>query len=104
MAFDMYMRYGLFTKKEQIHHHEEFILQMMEEGEYPDANFLWENFYNGPKIDPEMANRLVHELLEFRSTHENHSQIKSIKSFVDRLVVFFSKAYTKKVTIRCHSD
>ncbi len=30
---------------------------------FPKLNWVWENFYDGPIINPETANDLVHELI-----------------------------------------
>ncbi|MEL7001794.1 MAG: hypothetical protein AAFN93_03565 [Bacteroidota bacterium] len=105
MAFDMHFQNRGVKRKEKIDHHEEFIFQLMEGDEkYPIANFIWENFYNGPQISTEKSNQLVHELLQFKNESVKHNQFKQIQSIVDRLTLFFSAAYRNKVSIMCISD
>ena len=78
MAFDMYFLVGLVKKTERVDHHEEFIFQWMDgDDQYPDANFIWENFYNSPQIDAERSNQLVHELLQLVSPRNTISLRKS---------------------------
>ena len=105
MAFDMHFQTKEVKKKEKIDHHEEFIFQLMEgDNKYPNANFIWENFYNGPQIDAEKSNQLVHELLQLKSESTKHNQFKEIRFIVDRLVLFFSAAYRNNVSITSISD
>ena len=105
MAFDMYFRVGAVKRREKVDLHEEFILQLMDEDDkYPTANFLWESFYNGPQLNPDQSNQLVHELLLLKSESTNHHQFKLITTVVDRLVIFFSTAYRNNVSITCISD
>jgi len=63
MAFDIY----LGNESTFIDHHEELLFEIVNDDEkYPNLNWLWENFYNGPSISAERANDLVHELISVR--------------------------------------
>lgn len=105
MAFDMHSGANSSYSQEKVAHHEEFIFQLMEGKEaYPTANYIWDNFYKSPKIDPEKSGKLVHELLNLKSFHKNSPQSKLIISLVDRLVLFFNQAYISQTEITCHSD
>ncbi|PWK53972.1 hypothetical protein C8D97_102364 [Pleionea mediterranea] len=49
MAFDLY----LGKERAFIDHHEEGIFSAInDESRYPKLNWLWEEFYNGPLIQP----------------------------------------------------
>jgi len=105
MAFDMFFIADSSKTKEKINHSEEFIFHLLDgNNEYPEINLLWENFYNGPEIDSERSNRLVHELLKLKNEFSKHNQYKLIQFIVDRLLIFFSIAYTKRVIVTCISD
>lgn len=89
---------------EAIHHHEESIFSLIEEdGEFPQLWQLWENFYNDPRLSPESSNRITHELISLRSVAESLQMKHEIK-IIDRLMVFFSKAYQSNSEIKCISD
>ncbi|NEQ50766.1 MAG: hypothetical protein F6K11_11625 [Leptolyngbya sp. SIO3F4] len=97
MAFDMYAE----EKHEKIDHHEEYIFSFISESSAsPNLNWLWNNFYNGPTISPEVANGLVHELIQLKAmvtTPTDHG-------LIDRLLIFLSFAHLNKISIRCVSD
>jgi hypothetical protein len=97
MAFDMYLK----SERVSIEHYEEdLFLLINEDNEYPKLMELWENYYNGPRINPGEANDMVHELIRLRSLIDD----KSILSVVDKLLPFFSKAYKLQESINCVSD
>ncbi len=101
MAFDMY----LAEKAEEISHHEESLLELIsEDDDYPTLNWLWEEFYNGPAIRPELANQLVHELIRLKGVLKHDSNNKQFLHTIDRLLPFFSNAYQSNQTIKCMSD
>lgn len=97
MAFDMY----LGKKREQIHAHDESLFSAIAGNpNFPHLNWLWENFYKSPRINPSDSNLLVHELISFKGSNSD----KSIDFLVDRLISFFSDAYVTGGSIVCSSD
>lgn len=91
MPFDM----TAGKKRESISHPEEAILVLCyQDGgseEFPELSLLWEEFYDGPRIDPDRALRIAKEL---------RSATPSIKESLDsaltdsalRLARFFQEA------------
>ena len=87
--------------REKIDHHEENLLSMVREDEnFPKLSWLFDEFYNGPQINPECSNELVHELINLKGLNSD----KSLVHTIDRLMLFFSKAYNQKKIIICKSD
>ncbi|TQV73842.1 hypothetical protein FLL45_13315 [Aliikangiella marina] len=101
MAFDLY----LGKERACIEHHEEGIFSAItDDSRYPKLNRLWEEFYNGPLIQPGTANELVHELINLRTEMSNQVDSKHLVLAIDRLLPFLSKAYKSEEQIRCVSD
>jgi len=101
MAFDFY----LDKERTFIDHHEEGLFELINDDEkYPRLNWLWENFYNGPEIDPAVANELVHELIALRQNLVGKTDYKYVLHTIDRILPFISKAYTRDKSIKCMSD
>ena len=97
MAFDMYLN----NVKTSINHYEEGLFSRINEDErFPKLNWLWEKFYNSPKIIPEISNELVHELILLRSLEGANS----FDLVIDRLMTFFSQAHTTNQVIETQSD
>ncbi len=100
MAFDMYCR----NRKESIGHHEEEFFSYINENEsYPELNAMWKNLYDGPRIDSDQSNRIVHELVALRAILSDADR-KRYSSLVDRLQLFFSHSYLSKEFVRCVGD
>lgn len=100
MAFDMY----LGEKREAIEYYEEGLFSIVSEDErFPKLNWLWENFYNGPRIEPNVSNEIVHELIQVRTVFLESGDKTSLKC-VDRLLPFFSESYKTDTQVRCASD
>lgn len=90
--------------KEAIQHHEEEIFSMIvEDDAFPQLNRIWEQFYDGPQIFPDHANKLVHELIALKEKRISEEEKHMIYT-IDRLISFFSKAYTSNKQIYCISD
>ncbi len=86
--------------REKVDHYEENILIMVHEHEgFPKLSWLFDEFYNGPKINPECSNELVHELINLKASNSD----KSLVHTIDRFMLFFSKAYKQNKTIICQS-
>jgi hypothetical protein len=101
MAFDMY----LGKERESINHQEEGLFEIIFDDEsYPKLNTVWEDYYNGPLIQPNKANDLVHELVALRIQIVGNDKLKYLIRIIDRLVPFLSKAYRTDKEIRCVSD
>ncbi|MCW8936020.1 MAG: hypothetical protein OQK98_14995 [Gammaproteobacteria bacterium] len=101
MAFDMY----LDNRREKIDYHEEGIFNLIEDNEdFPKLNYIWREFYDSPKITPETANELVHELLALNELVAKNKKYGHFESIIKRLVPFFSAAYRGGKTIECAGD
>ena len=101
MAFDMYLE----NDKEFIDHQEEYIFYLVnEDNDYPKLNWLWENFYDGPRIPPEFSSEIFKELTLLRSSILDAENNKGLISVIDRIVPFFKKAHDLNRVIRCVSD
>ena len=101
MAFDMYFR----KERACIDHHEEGLFNVINEDDsYPKLNWIWQEYYDSPLIQPNDANDLVHELLALRSQVTKKEELKYLTSVIDRLLPFFSRAYKKNEQIKCGSD
>ncbi len=97
MAFDMY----LANKKIFIDVHEEALFHKINEDErFPKLNWIWEHFYNGPEIIPEISNDIVHELILLKNICEE----EKIIFVIEKLLPFFSNAYRLKMVIKTRSD
>lgn len=88
MAFDMY----LDGKNEKIHYSEEdFFMIVTKEDGFPNLEWLWEEFYNGPEIDGQRA-KLIAEELEMAKNHKRIKSRHSLVKFIDRVRPFFGDA------------
>jgi hypothetical protein len=97
MAFDMYAG----SRYEKIEHEEEFVFSLITESEeFIHLNNIWDNFYNGPKIEYQNANKIVHELITLKSKVLSKNEHR----IIDRWLIFFSYSYTQEKDIRCASD
>ena len=100
MAFDMYAG----DLRLSINHSEEYILQAASQApdKYPELTKVWENFYDGPFIDHDRSNRIVHELIALHASSGKPDP--ALSHSIQRFLPFFSAAYTRSLTIRCKSD
>ena len=101
MAFDMYAGDLCLS----INHSEEYILQAASQAsnKYPELTKLWEEeFYDGPVIDCDRSNRIVHELIALLASSSDSDL--ALSHSIQRFLPFFSEAYTRSLTIRCKSD
>lgn len=91
--------------RESIHHHEEFLFSLAAEhsSRYPVLLDIWESFYKDPRLHPDQAGNLVHELIELLSSNGGLSN-KPLAITVSRLLPFFSTAYRNGETVLCNSD
>jgi hypothetical protein len=100
MAFEMYCQ----DERAFIDHHEEALFELVRGSDrYPRLDWIWSQFYADPKIHPEMANELVHELIQLRTTAQGDN-CRRLLHVIDRLLPFFSRAYTANAGINCASD
>lgn len=103
MAFDMYL--GLGEERTYIEHHEEGLFELInDDDQYPRLNWVWAKFYDGPVIQPNIANELVHELINLRKLIAGERESKHLLVLIDRILPFFGKAYTRGELIKCVSD
>lgn len=100
MAFDMYCD----DQRAYIDHHEEGILDFVSERDHPRLGVIKRDFYGDPVFSPSEANEIVHELISLRLLLQNDKPHQYLVSLIDRLIPFFSKAYTKGVEVRCAGD
>ncbi|MBL1320522.1 MAG: hypothetical protein COA63_005600 [Methylophaga sp.] len=101
MAFDFY----LGEDSTFIDHHEEGIFELINDNEqYPQLNWLWENFYDGPLIAPNIANKLVHELIELRQQLYHRKEHSYLLIPIDRILPLLNKAYVCNSPVKCMSD
>ena len=101
MAFDIY-----FGKESTfIDHHEELLFELVNDDPlYPNLNWLWEHFYNGPLITAERANDLVHELISIREKIKDSENEKYLLVPIDRVMPILSKAFKNNQQLQCVSD
>ena len=105
MALDMYLQTDSLSKQDKFDHHEELLFKVIEsDSKYSTMNLLWENFYKSPKTHPDMADKLIHELLLLKDSNRQHTQFKLIATTVDRLILFFNLAWVEQSTITTDSD
>ena len=98
MAFDMYAD----QMEEKFEHNEEYLFSYINElEEFPILNWIWEEFYKSPRISPDQANAIVHELIYLSTLHSSDKQLINT---VLRLLPFFSSCYKNKLTIKTASD
>lgn len=96
MSFDLYCGNRQAAK--------EFIFSfVVEDARFPHLNELWQNYYSDPRISPDTANELVHELLLLKAMLEPQTWAK-MQLVGDRLLLFFSAAYRDQQIIQCSSD
>ncbi|OZG75033.1 hypothetical protein BTA51_01120 [Hahella sp. CCB-MM4] len=102
MALDLYAG----NEKDRIATHEEalFLIVIEHDENYPVLNWLWSEFYNGPRINPEKSNLLVHELLQLYRVVENDKEVKWLAPITVRLASFFSIAYRNNIEVIAESD
>ena len=101
MAFDIYLEEEVVY----IDHHEETLFELVYEDEkYPQLNWIWEMFYDGPVISSVKANELVHELIQLRNQIEKKREQKYLIAAIDRIMPLLSKAYKTKKQLKCMSD
>lgn len=101
MAFDLYLN----NKRFSIHHDEEDLFGLVnDDEEYPVLNWIWEEYYNGPRIPPEKSSQLVNELISVRSRFSDDKGFEHILGLIDRLLPLFSRAYNDQIEIKCLSD
>lgn len=100
MAFDMYAG----DLRLSINHSEEYILQSASQApeKYPELTKVWEEFYDGPVIDHDRSNRIVHELIALLPNSGDPDP--ALSHSIQRFLPFFSAAYTRSLTIQCKSD
>ena len=100
MAFDMYAG----DLRLSINHSEEYILQSASQSpeKYPELTRVWEEFYDGPVIDHDRSNRIVHELIALLPSSGDPNP--ALSHSIERFLPFFSAAYTGSLTIQCKSD
>jgi hypothetical protein len=101
MAFDLYLN----KERAYIDHHEEELFLLINDDEaYPQLNWLWEMYYDGPVIQPIIANDLVHELITLREVVKDDKYYKFLIKPIDRMIPLLSKAYKSNQQIKCMSD
>ena len=101
MAFDMY----LYKERVFIDYDEEIIFNLVNEDDaYPGLNWLWENFYDSPIIDPSSAKALASELTALASNFKKKNNEKLIIKTCIKLSTFFNRAYVAGKQIKCFSD
>jgi len=101
MSFDMYLE----SERAFIDHHEEGIFQLsINDDSYPQLNWIWDNYYKSPQVSPEIANNLVHELIQLKEKVYPKNDNKHLVNAIDRVLPFFSKAYKNGIVIKCKSD
>ncbi len=101
MPFDIY----LDEERVFIDHHEEHMFDLINEDDnYPQLNWIWEEFYNGPVIYPNIANDLVHELIALRQRVVQNKEYKYLTVPIDRIMPLLSKAYKSGQLLNCMSD
>ncbi len=101
MPFDIY----LDEESVFIDHHEELMFDLINEDDnYPQLNWIWEKFYDGPVIQPNIANDLVHELIALRQRVAGNNEHKYLTVPIDRIVPLLSKAYKNGKQLKCMSD
>ena len=97
-------------RKDKIDHDEEYILSLIEQHdlECPILGRIWEAFYDGPKIYPDLARSIVTELdliNAFLESHQEHNKApKQWSLSYLRLRDFFSDASNNNSIIACISD
>ena len=96
------------NKRECIDHHEEELLmqvyQDVKDPPYPELNRIWESFYDGPLIMPDVSKRVAKELIVLREEISLKKEFKYLLVTIDRLVPFFEESARRRITIKCVSD
>ena len=97
MAFDMFAG----KLREKIDYDEEEILKLVNgDSDYPLLNWLWEEFYSGPRIHREQATQIARELQSLAQNLDD----SDMRQTCFRLVEFFLKASSLDEEVRCMSD
>ena len=101
MAFCMYAG----QQEAHIESYEEYIFDIAQEDKekYPALMSLWVVYYKSPRLQPEQACSLTHELIELLSENGGSSN-KDLSRLVLSLLPFFSLACRNGEQIRCSSD
>ena len=101
MPFDIY----LGEESVFIDHHEELMFDLISDDDnYPQLNWIREMFYDGPVIQPNIANDLVHELIALRQRVIENNDHKYLAVPIDRVMPLLSKAYKTGRQLKCMSD
>jgi len=100
MAFDMYHD----DQRDFIDHHEEGILEYLDEGKHPQLCVIKKNFYGDPIFTSAQANEVVHELISLRKGIAQDKSLQYLVMVIDRLLPFFSEAYQNGSEARCAGD
>lgn len=102
MSFDLY----LGDRHETIAPHEEGLFYLITDkpSHFPELSFLWDNFYRSPKISPDSAHALIHELIELIEIVTQSDDHHYLAPIIYRLLPFFNAAYRSGQSIRCVSD
>jgi len=99
VAFDMYLN----DERAYFDHHEEAIFDLItEDNKYPRLNWVLQEFYGSPVIEPNVSNELVHELIAVRCIIPKEQ--RHLVLLIDRLLPFFSKGFVSGTSIRCAGD
>lgn len=101
MALDMYAG----DLRDEIDFDEEFLLisACKHEEQFPHLTNLWEAFYDGPRLAPNIALALAEELAALLETESFEPNLNAQKT-VERLGAFFRGAYSNQQQINCMSD
>ena len=97
MAFDLYAE-GFKTSIEQ---HEISMFHHLNPDKHPQLKQMWNDFYDDPTYSFDQSNEIVHELIDLK-TLENLSN--SEKFTIEKLLMFFSRAYISKTMVHSSSD
>jgi hypothetical protein len=101
MPFDIY----LAEESVFIDHHEESLFELVNgDSNFPQLNWIWEKFYDGPVIQPNIANDLVHELILLRKSIIKSKEHLYLSVPIDRIMPLLSKAYKNDQQLKCMSD
>ncbi|MEM6502069.1 MAG: hypothetical protein AAF685_09555 [Cyanobacteria bacterium P01_C01_bin.89] len=97
MGFDLYFDKFHHT----VEHHQEWVLDLATDPQrFPKLCWLRSQWYYDPKLEPSECNDLVHELIEL----QQQTGDRSGKHALEKLMLFFSRAYRSDTTVECYSD
>lgn len=101
MAFDLWLN----NERESIEAFEEGLFDLIGNGEgFPVLDYIWNNFYASPTIEPEMSRKLIFELISILEIVNDNKEYAHIIKLVIRLLPFFSRAYKKGEVIQGAGD